>query len=68
MPVINLLLEEIGELDTDDQEYLLDILQNRLRDKRRSDLASRGKEALLHAQSGSAKTGSFHDLWVNIND
>ncbi|PWR73678.1 hypothetical protein [Methanospirillum lacunae] len=67
MSVINLLLEEIDELDTDDQEYLIDILQNRLRDKRRSDLASRGKEALLHAQSGCAKTGSFHGLWADLN-
>jgi len=67
MPAIHVLLEEIDELDTDDQEYLLDILQNRLRDKRRSDLASRGKEALLHAQSGSVKKGSFQDLWADLN-
>jgi len=35
MRAINVILDEINELGTEDQEYVFNIIKNRLRDKKR---------------------------------
>jgi len=68
MPAINVILDEIDELVTEDQEYLIDIVQNRFRDKKRGDLEARAREALHNAETGKVKSGGFQDLWTDLND
>jgi len=68
MPAINVILDEIDELGTEDQEYVVEIVQNRIRDKKRSDIANRAKEALHNVEIGNVKTGGFPDLWADLND
>jgi len=68
MPAISVILDEIEELGIEDQEYVINILQNRLRDRKRADLASRAREAMKNAESGNVKTGGFQELWADCND
>lgn len=68
MPALDSILDEIDELGTDDQEYLVSVVQSRIRDRKRQALAIRADEALAHAESGMVKSGRFEDLWTDLND
>jgi hypothetical protein len=67
MPAINSILEKIEELELEDQEELLDVLTNRVRDHRRQQLVTRATEAFSNANSGKSKTGTFEELWADLN-
>lgn len=68
MPALDSILDEIDELGTDDQEYLVSVVQSRIRDRKRQALAIRAHEALVHIESGMVKSGRFEDLWTDLND
>lgn len=68
MPAINVILDEINELGTEDQEYVFNIIKNRLRDKKRAEHAARAREAMKNAETGAVKTGGFQELWTDLND
>ncbi len=68
MPALDVILDEIDELETEDQEYLISVVQNRIRDRKRNQLAIRAKEAISNAESGKVKSGGFPDVWADLND
>jgi hypothetical protein len=68
MPAINVILDEINELGTEDQEYVVEIVRNRIKDKKRSELTERAKEALQNVKDGNVKSGGFNELWSDLND
>lgn len=68
MPTIHVILDEIEELGAEDQEYVITIVQNRLRDRKRAELASRAQEAMENVDAGNVKTGGFQELWADLND
>lgn len=68
MPALDVILDEIDELGMDDQEYLISVVQSRIRDRKRNALALRAKEALSNFASGNVKSGGFKELWTDLND
>lgn len=68
MPTIHVILDEIEELGAEDQEYVITIVQNRLRDRKRAELASRAQKAMENVDAGNVKTGGFQELWADLND
>ncbi len=68
MSSINVILDEIDELGIEDQEYVVEVVNNRLRDKRRGELAERAREAMHNVEIGNVKSGGFEDLWADLND
>jgi hypothetical protein len=68
MPAINVILDEINELGTEDQEYVVEIVRNRIKDKKKSELTARAKEALQNVKDGNVKSGGFNELWSDLND
>jgi hypothetical protein len=58
----------IEEMELENQEELLNVLTNRVRDHKREQLATRAIEAFSNANSGKSKTGIFEDLWADLND
>ncbi|WP_373839626.1 hypothetical protein [Methanospirillum sp.] len=68
MPAINVILDEINELGTEGQEYVIEIVKNRIKDKKRFELAVRAKEALQNVKDGKVKSGGFNELWSDLND
>ena len=68
MPALDVILDEIDKLGIDDQEYLILVVQSRIRDRKRNALAIRAKEALSNVASGNVKSGGFKGLWTDLND
>ena len=68
MPARDVILDEIDELGIDDQEYLISVVQSRIRDRKRNSLALRAKEALSNVASGNVQSGGFKELWTDLND
>ena len=68
MPALDVILDEIDELGMDDQEYLISVVQSRIRDRKRNALAIRAKDALSNVASGNVKSGGFKELWTDLND
>lgn len=61
-------LKEIEDLDIEDQAYILDILNKRLIESRRMEIAKRGKEAEQAYNKGEVRMGTFETLWKDLND
>jgi hypothetical protein len=68
MPARDVILDEIDEPGMDDQEYLISVVQSRIRDRKRNSLALRAKEALSNVASGNVQSGGFKELWTDLND
>ena len=68
MPALDVILDEIDELGIDDQEYLISVVQSRIRDRKRNSLALRAKEALSNVASGNVQSGGFKELLTDLND
>ncbi|ABD41624.1 hypothetical protein Mhun_1913 [Methanospirillum hungatei JF-1] len=68
MPARDVILDEIDEPGMDDQEYLISVVQSRIRDRKRNALALRAKEALSNVASGNVQSGGFKELWTDLND
>ncbi len=65
---INDVLEEVEHLDMNDQEYVVDILSRRLIESRRTVISTRVKESIRAYKASKVKSGSFDDLWKDLND
>lgn len=61
-------LREIGNLELEDQAYILDILNKRLIESRRMEIAKRGKEAEQAYNKGEVRMGTFETLWKDLNN
>jgi len=65
---VNELLQTLATLDLDDQAFILETLQHRLRELRREQILSRAKEAEQNYQSGEVVTGTIEDLMQHLTD
>ena len=59
-------IEAVEALPPDDQMLLIDIIQRRLVEKRRSEIAQAGAETLKAVREGRAKFGTLDDLRRDI--
>jgi len=64
---LNTILEYVDKLDLDDQQYLQEILHRRLIDAKRADLVFSAKQARGNIRKNQCKSGSAHDLLVDLN-
>jgi hypothetical protein len=55
-------LDAVGKLPLEDQEILLDLIRNRLVERRRAEIASEAKATLRTVHEGHAHYGSVDDL------
>ena len=54
--------------DEQDFDNVIEIVKNRIKDKKRFELAVRAKEALQNVKDGKVKSGGFNELWSDLND
>jgi len=66
--IVNEVLGKIENLNIGEQEYLSEILSRRLIELRRKAIAKRAKEAEESYRKGNVKSGTFDDLWKDLND
>jgi hypothetical protein len=64
---INTVLEYVDKLDSDDQQYLSELLHKRLIDSKRAAIAKRARQAKENERKGRCKTGSVKDLLADLN-
>jgi hypothetical protein len=64
---INTVLEYVDKLDSDDQEYLSELLKKRLIDSKRAEIAKREAQAKENVRKGRYKSGSAQDLLADLN-
>jgi hypothetical protein len=62
---LNTLLEYVDKLDIEDQQYLLEVIQRRVADRKRSAIARRAKQARTHL--GKSREGTAQDLLADLN-
>ncbi len=55
-------LEEVNQLSDEEQEMLTDIIRNRLRERRREEIAKNACETYKAIKEGHARTGSLDEL------
>ena len=65
---LNQILQNISELSVEEQFYLSDLLQKRLVELRRTEIANRVKEAEENYQSGNVRSGSVAELMMLSDD
>jgi hypothetical protein len=65
---LNQVLQNISELSLDEQLYLSELLQKRLIDVRRTEIANRVQEAEANYRSGNVRSGSIADLMMLSDD
>lgn len=65
---LNELLQTLATLDLDDQAFIAETLQHRLRELRREQILARAKEAEQNYQLGEAFTGTIEDLMQHLTD
>lgn len=62
---LNTVLEYVDKLDIEDQQYLQEIIQRRLIEKKRSAIVRRVKQAKTHVQK--SRSGTADDLLADLN-
>jgi hypothetical protein len=65
---LNQVLQNISELSLDEQLYLSELLQKRLIEVRRTEIANRVKEAEENYRSGNVRSGSVAELMMLSDD
>jgi len=64
---INTIPGYVAKLDSDDQEYLPELLKKRLIDSKRAAIAKRAMQVKEHVRKGRCRTGSANDLLADIS-
>lgn len=64
---INTVLEYVDKLDSDDQQYLAELLHKRLIDAKRRAIVKKAGQARENVRKGRCKTGSAKDLLADLN-
>jgi hypothetical protein len=64
---INTVPGYVDKLDSDDQQYLSDLLHKRLIDSKRAAIGTRAKQARENVRKGRCKSGSAKDLRSDLN-
>ena len=65
---LNQVLQNIYELSIEEQVYLSDLLNKRLVDIKRDEIAARVEEAEENYRSGNIQSGTVTDLMMLVND
>lgn len=65
---VNNILQAISELAFEDQSFIAEILTKRMTELRRSQIASRAKEAEENYRLGNVHTGTVEDLMMSSSD
>lgn len=65
---INEILESIAVLSTEDQGFIMETLNKRIHENRRSEIVQRGEEAQKNYQNGNVMFGTVKDLIKAIDD
>jgi hypothetical protein len=65
---LNQVLQNISELSIDEQYYLSDLLQKRLVEVRRTEIANRVQEAEENYRSGNVRSGTVAELMMLSED
>ena len=69
MLTLDRVLDEIAHHPVEEQQIISNILQKRLIDERREEIAKRLKEAKRNYKTGKTKRfSSVSELWKNLND
>jgi hypothetical protein len=64
----NQVLQNIDELSIEEQVYLSELLNKRLIDIKRAEIAARVREAEENYRSGNVQSGTVADLMMLAND
>jgi hypothetical protein len=64
---INTVPGYVDKLDSDDQQYLSELLHKRMIDAKRAAIGTRAKQARENVRKGRCKTGSAKDLLADLN-
>jgi len=62
---LNTLLEYVDQLDIEDQQYLQEVIQRRVAEKKRSAIARRATQAKTHLTK--SRNGTAQDLLADLN-
>jgi preprotein translocase subunit SecA len=65
---LNQVLRNISELSVEEQFYLSDLLQKRLIEMRRTEIANRVQEAEENYRSGNVRSGTVAELMMLSED
>jgi len=64
---LNTILEYVEKLDIEDQQYLQEIINRRLIEKRRAGIVRRAKEARASVKKNQHRSGTAKDLLADLN-
>jgi len=62
------IVEEFSQLNLENQEYIVNILQNQVREKKREIFLAEVTQAESNFKNGSFKSGNIDDLLADIDD
>lgn len=66
--VFNDILEKVSQLSEDEQEMLTEIIRNRMRERRREEIAWNAKETYEAIKKGEAKSGLVEDIKRDLEE
>ena len=62
------IVEEFSQLNLENQEYIINIFQNQIREKKRDGFLAEVSQAESNFANGNYKSGSIDDLLADIDD
>lgn len=62
------IVDKFNELDLDNQQYLLDLFQKQINEKKRLDFIKEIELAELNIQSGNFKVGTLDDFLAELDN
>jgi hypothetical protein len=65
---VNSVLKTIESLPLEEQFYIVEVVNRRIQELQRKQLANRAKEAELNYQSGSVSSGNVDDLFSALEN
>lgn len=65
---VNIILNNISLLSIEEQDFIAETLNKRIRDLKRNQLETRAKQAIKNYQTGNVQSGNVADLMQELND
>jgi hypothetical protein len=62
------LIEAVEAMPLEDQSLFVDLINKRIREKRRAELVAEVQDTRMSFESGDVKRGSFEDLMKDLKD
>lgn len=66
--LFNEVLQVVDNMSLEQQAIIIDILENRYREKRREEIAQNAKQTLREYKKGLTKKGTVRDLLKDLED